>query len=771
MAQVPARRWSLAIGLGLLLCAPAGAQWSGFYTDEPGYRPGDTINIHAASETSGSFIFRLVKPTAQGLVEQERTGEVTVEPQITEFGSFVEFPTVSVGGLEAFTLEGWFHPTMVGTDLVVIAGQLGLSEAAAAIVVSEDGRFGAYASDSPGFDEANLLLAPRLLPIDRWYHLAASYDGNELVLYVDGSAVASAPRNGAIAVTASAFRLGARSEAPGDLTGIADGRLDSWALWPRPLDANEVADRYNRGLTEPDPTPLPSEVELYVGFEDFVGTGVTDGSANGHLGSWTGHGVQRVAGLVAGGFAARVQHDQMVDAGWPVVATIAIPTDLPSGLYAIQGLEGPGFVFGDDQAVVVRPADPLASEALIAVLVPTNTWVAYNAWPGTSSGDKEIPGITPRTRAPGAPVLYQGGNNSAYGKMGDGVSPAYFQGWRRVNQKTSVQAVDSFGYSVRAPLSVYLFDWLDRLPLSYAAYTDWDLAAGRIPLDGPHEVLLIHGHSEYWSQPMLDDLHGFLDAGGDVLSIAGNTIGWRVAHSQEWVMEVRKWPDGVQTADGWSAIDGDRIGAWRAVEQCRGTTSDIPLAAVTHLSLSCEPKPACFGRWRAQNTDHWLWSGIPVVEEQEFGRSPVDQIYVVGHEADSWPDPFFMPPGLAPGETPIVLAQGGGFRTAPGRVGLAEIIAGKTCTDFENLDIGDIAEPGEAGMDAGQIVYYPHQGGGHVLTIGSTASAWGLLHDPLLTRLATFALARFALGIDPDAPLHFPEPADDDRSVTGSVDH
>jgi hypothetical protein len=36
---------------------------------------------------------------------------------------------LSLSGLFSFTLEGWYHPTLLGDDLMVVPGQVDLTEA------------------------------------------------------------------------------------------------------------------------------------------------------------------------------------------------------------------------------------------------------------------------------------------------------------------------------------------------------------------------------------------------------------------------------------------------------------------------------------------------------------------------------------------------------------------------------------------------------------------------------------------------------------------
>jgi hypothetical protein len=89
---------------------------------------------------------------------------------------------------------------------------------------------------------ARLKASTKPTAIDTWYHIVATFDGTDVVLYIDGAAdTTSAP-----AFTANAtqpFRIGANnSGAP------FDGRIAWVSYYARDLSADEVAEHYLAGL-------------------------------------------------------------------------------------------------------------------------------------------------------------------------------------------------------------------------------------------------------------------------------------------------------------------------------------------------------------------------------------------------------------------------------------------------------------------------------------------------------------------------------------------
>jgi hypothetical protein len=93
------------------------------------------------------------------------------------------FASAVTGRVQPFGLSGWFKPSEPAPGRTLIAGVAGAQAGPGWFVCSVDGAFGfcGYGVE---------VVSPLKLASNAWVHLAASYDGKQITLYANGSAVA-----------------------------------------------------------------------------------------------------------------------------------------------------------------------------------------------------------------------------------------------------------------------------------------------------------------------------------------------------------------------------------------------------------------------------------------------------------------------------------------------------------------------------------------------------------------------------------------------------
>jgi hypothetical protein len=157
----------------------------------------------------------------------------------------------------ALTLEAWVYPTALGKTwrTVVFKEDTGGSTSGQPYALYASSKTGTPLALAFTTREARAT-GPRPLPLRRWSHLAETYNGTTLRLYVNGHAVATAPLTGATPATPGPLRIGGNARF-GEHFG---GRIDDVRVYPRVLTAaqirHDMATPVVRGL-KPKPTPKP----------------------------------------------------------------------------------------------------------------------------------------------------------------------------------------------------------------------------------------------------------------------------------------------------------------------------------------------------------------------------------------------------------------------------------------------------------------------------------------------------------------------------------
>lgn len=146
----------------------------------------------------------------------------------------------------AMTLEGWVYPTAVPnrwTD----------------IIMKGIDNYYLMASSMPsslpatGSSLTSGLFGTSLLPLNTWTHLAGTYDGAQLRLYVNGVPVNSRAHTGSFAVSTGPLTFGGDTQ----FSQYFPGRIDEIRVYDRALSAAEIQTDMTTpiGPTGPDTTP------------------------------------------------------------------------------------------------------------------------------------------------------------------------------------------------------------------------------------------------------------------------------------------------------------------------------------------------------------------------------------------------------------------------------------------------------------------------------------------------------------------------------------
>jgi hypothetical protein len=133
------------------------------------------------------------------------------------------------------TLEAWVYPTGSGTVARPIVGKERPSNAAWFLNAATAGNSNPSVAVRVGTSNVTAT-AGSPLPVNTWTHLAATYDGSSLRLYVNGSLAAERATSGVLATSSRPLRIG-HNDVNG---GVFLGRIDEVRVYARALTAQEI---------------------------------------------------------------------------------------------------------------------------------------------------------------------------------------------------------------------------------------------------------------------------------------------------------------------------------------------------------------------------------------------------------------------------------------------------------------------------------------------------------------------------------------------------
>lgn len=189
---------------------------------------------------------------------------------------------------------------------------------------------------------------------------------------------------------------------------------------------------------------------------------------------------------------------------WSTTASWTIPSNAQPGIYVAIFKSGANSAQG---LFVVR--SPSNSTAAVAVIVCDQTWQAYNCWGATTDSGATFTGKN----------LYGSANNGNIAQRSFAVS------FNRPYSTPSSDAITSLWDS-----EVSLINFLESCGYDLAYFAMNDIEANTSILQG-HQVVVINGHSEYWSQNQRQAVENALLSGVNLASFSANTMLWRVRYA------------------------------------------------------------------------------------------------------------------------------------------------------------------------------------------------------------------------------------------------
>ena len=696
------------------------------YCEPWSLRAGETIDWFGSSLQATSGQLDLVKlncgdPTRSGPGFSEEKCEIVPSETI----DLNNQPVVPGSYAQAFVTTGqaesllgvslWFQPTLLKRDGVILSLESeGSSIEIYNIGTSLMGRFG----------DAEHSLRKTSLERRRWYFLTIDVSGEDGVVTVSVSSPRSAsPGRDLLQQGEEISAL----DIP-DLTfknpilrlaaGLRGERWDGRIAEPK-LRVGSVVNEWQLE-TDMEKALIPPTVgECELQLMQLPTRGVTGPH-------WTGE-HQRWSDQPSEWNAIHFHHDDLYNAGWQPSHSVALPAELPSGIYCFRFQSQLGV---DRVPFFVRPAAD-AQHSDVALLMPSATYMAYANHRMLIEGADFVGARTNLRPEHQYLVDHNNLGLSHYEKHPDG-SGVMFSSRRRPVMQVRPGA-DGWNFTPDTDINAFLV----HAQVDHDIVTDEDLHIDGYDALAPYRVIVTGSHPEYWSTAMLDALDEWQRSGGRLMYLGGNGFYWRVAFSDDWpgAIELRRAEDGVrnwQTGDGenyhaWGAEYG---GLWRRNGRAPNQLVGIGFAAqgfekATFYQMNSEARAS-----RAA----WILEGV----EEEIGTSGLGG-GAAGQEVDRY-DQRLGSPGHA-----VILASATEFG--------ADML--RTKEEFE----GTVAFPNPDPLVRADMVFYETPEGGAVFSVGSI-SWFGALarngYENDVSRITSNVLERF---LDP-TPFPTPDEAD-----------
>jgi len=660
-------------------------------------------------------------------------GSVRAQTQPIHPGSYVYIERRLRRSRRSLSLEAWVRPWALTRLQGIISQEDKEDSEGFALGIGPDGYVGFFVGDGVSPDEAVVhRTAPSLVKRGRWHHLVATFDGTTKRVFVDGIAVGAWPFANPLKPGRHPLRLGAMGER-GATTRFLDGDLAMTAIYGSALTPAEIQSRFQQRGRQPAEGP---DVLACWDFTAERGEIVNDRSNNRRHGRIINHGTWMIGGPAfaeevprfgeydptqdsARGHGLRLASDDLYDCRWNPTFDWSVPRDARPGIYVARarfgGLEKTRQY---DLTFLVKRAAKRPPARLL-VLCSTNTWRAYNGapfgvWPDSLHAEIGTDGLPNSTGNPPAFNLYRR-HAAGQGTYQVGLRMP----WPVAGPYVLYGGPTRYSHLMRAER--FLHSWLEGAGYAFDVAADDDLH--RAPdLLKEYGTVVLNGHSEYWSLPMLQGLQEFLRGGGNLVVLSGNSLFWRVSFDPDTtVMECRK-----VDAPGDQMLPRERGESWHSQDGLRGGLlrdcghPGWKYTGLETLGWNNQSNPKNFGPYEATGTDHFLFhqpEETGIQSGERFGQGTGGILPLAnGHEFDlrlSTLSALQEQPSPAGASVP---ADPAGI--VPLANGIIPWKEGGSAFDYFFRPIHPKTNQG------GEMIYWERPDGGRVFNAGSIGSGW-----------------------------------------------
>jgi hypothetical protein len=193
------------------------------------------------------------------------------------------------------TFEAWVYPTTTGSQLTILSKWdtvWGYDQRSYIFAINPNSTIClAVCSDGKAYNTP-ACNSSSTVPTNKWSHLAGTYDGTALRVYLNGTLAGTTPYTSGIYPSTNDFTIGGVAGQASTFVCPFIGRLDEVSVYNRALSQTEIqsiyaARTFGKILTETEPDGMPDSWELqYFGNLNRTGSGDYDGDGVSDLGEY-----------------------------------------------------------------------------------------------------------------------------------------------------------------------------------------------------------------------------------------------------------------------------------------------------------------------------------------------------------------------------------------------------------------------------------------------------------------------------------------------------
>ncbi len=245
----------------------------------------------------------------------------------------------------------------------------------------------------------------------------------------------------------------------------------------------------------------------------------------------------------------------------------------------------------------VKPKFP-GNYSKILLVLSTNTWQAYNEYGGKSLYD-----------------TYSSDNKRSF----------------KVSlNRPAAPPLGTFGSADFYKYEFKFINWAYKNNIQFEFASNNDLDKNPVLLSN-YKLVLVVGHNEYWSYPERNQVQKYVNHGGKLMIMAGNTCWWQIRFEDNF-RTIVCYKD--RALDPFNNITDSLVTVNWWAQPVNNPEAKLTGVSFRHggyvNSGSKLPHPDGYGDYAAFNTNHWVFEGTGLKEGDQFGYDNA----IVGYETD-----------------------------------------------------------------------------------------------------------------------------------------